>query len=106
LLFTAGIGENSEGVRASGCQGLEGLGVTLSPKRNRAAPAAPRADDAPVAMLVVPTNEEFEIAEQTLAVVGGLTSIHRSGRRGGTCPILCVTGRDGHGQLAAWMRSP
>jgi hypothetical protein len=22
------------------------------------------------------------------------------------CPILCVTGRDGHGQLAAWMRSP
>jgi len=22
------------------------------------------------------------------------------------CPILCVTGRDGSGQLAAWMRSP
>jgi hypothetical protein len=21
------------------------------------------------------------------------------------CPILCLTGRDGHGQLAAWMRS-
>jgi acetate kinase len=29
------------------------------------------ADDAPVAVLVVPTNEELEIAEQTLAVVGG-----------------------------------
>jgi KOW motif len=24
----------------------------------------------------------------------------------GDCPILCVTGRDGHGQVAAWMRSP
>jgi acetate kinase len=74
LVFTAGVGENNDGVRAGVCQGLEGLGVTLNPKRNRARSGSPRtisADDAPVAVLVVPTNEELEIAEQTLAVVGG-----------------------------------
>jgi acetate kinase len=74
LVFTAGIGENSDGVRAGVCAGLEGLGVTLDPDRNRARSGRPRtisADDAPVAVLVVPTNEELEIAEQTLAVVRG-----------------------------------
>jgi acetate kinase len=74
LVFTAGIGENSDGVRAGVCQGLEGLGIALNPRRNRARSTNPRTispDDAPVAVLVVPTNEELEIAEQTLAVVGG-----------------------------------
>jgi acetate kinase len=74
LVFTAGIGENSDGVRAGVCQGLEGLGVTLNPNRNRARSGRPRtisADDSPVAVLVVPTNEELEIAEQTLTVVSG-----------------------------------
>jgi acetate kinase len=74
LVFTAGIGENSDGVRAGVCQGLAGLGVNLNSKRNRARTGRPRtisADDSPVAVLVVPTNEELEIAEQTLAVVGG-----------------------------------
>jgi acetate kinase len=74
LVFTAGIGENSDGVRAGVCQDLEGLGVILNPNRNRARSGRPRtisADDSPVAVLVVPTNEELEIAEQTLAVVSG-----------------------------------
>src|SRR4029453_8102080 len=74
LGFTAGVGENNDGVRAGVRQGLEALGVTLDPKRTRARAGRPRtisADDAPVAVLVVPTNEELEIAEQTLAVVGG-----------------------------------
>jgi hypothetical protein len=68
------IGENSDGVRASVCQDPEGLGVTLSPKRNRARSGRPRrisADDAPMAVLVMPTDEELEGAEQTLAVAGG-----------------------------------
>jgi acetate kinase len=74
LVFTAGIGENNDAVRAGVCSGLEGLGVTLDPRRNKARSAKPRtisADDSPVAVLVVPTNEELEIAEQTLAVVTG-----------------------------------
>lgn len=74
LVFTAGIGENNDAVRAGVCQGLEGLGVTLHAKRNKARTGKARtisADDSPVAVLVVPTNEELEIAEQTLAVVAG-----------------------------------
>ena len=74
LVFTAGVGENNGAVRAGVCQGLEGLGVTLDPRRNRGRSGRPKtisADGSPVAVLVVPTNEELEIAEQTLAVVGG-----------------------------------
>ncbi|HEV3462586.1 MAG TPA: acetate kinase [Actinomycetota bacterium] len=74
LVFTAGIGENNDAVRSGVCQGLEGLGVTLHLKRNKARTGKARtisADDSPVAVLVVPTNEELEIAEQTLAVVAG-----------------------------------
>ncbi|HEV2825496.1 MAG TPA: acetate kinase, partial [Actinomycetota bacterium] len=74
LVFTAGVGENNHGVRAGVCAGLEGLGVRLDPRRNKARSGKPRtvsADDSPVAVLVVPTNEELEIAEQTLAVVRG-----------------------------------
>jgi acetate kinase len=72
LVFTAGIGENNDAVRAGVCQGLEGLGVTLDAKRNKGRSGRPRtisADGGAVAVLVVPTNEELEIAEQTLAVI-------------------------------------
>jgi acetate kinase len=75
LVFTAGVGENNGGVRAGVCRGLDALGITLDPKRNRARSPRPRTispDDSPVAVLVVPTNEELEIADQTLAVVRGL----------------------------------
>jgi acetate kinase len=74
LVFTAGIGENNDAVRAGVCQGLEGLGVRLHTKRNRARSGKARtisSEDSKVAVLVVPTNEELEIAEQTLAVVRG-----------------------------------
>jgi acetate kinase len=74
LAFTAGVGENNDAVRAGVCQGLEGLGVTLDAKRNKGRSRRPRtisADGSKVAVLVVPTNEELEIAEQTLAVLTG-----------------------------------
>jgi acetate kinase len=74
LVFTAGVGENSPGVRAGVCDGLEGLGVRLDPAANQERSPGPRtvsAAGSAVAVLVVPTNEELEIAEQTLAVVGG-----------------------------------
>jgi acetate kinase len=74
LVFTAGVGENNDAVRARVCQGLEGLGIALDPRRNKARSGKARtvsADDSTVAVLVVPTNEELEIAEQTLAVIAG-----------------------------------
>jgi acetate kinase len=72
VVFTAGIGENDADVRARVCAGLAGLGVALDGDRNAARSRAARtvsADGSAVAVLVVPTDEELEIAEQALAVV-------------------------------------
>ena len=72
VVFTAGVGENSATVRAQVCRGLDVLGIAVDPDRNATADAddgvvAIHADDAPVAVLVAATDEEREIAEQTLA---------------------------------------
>jgi acetate kinase len=71
IVFTAGIGENDAEVRAGSLAGLERLGVVIDRARN----ASPRRDarsispdGADVAVLVVPTNEELEIARQALEV--------------------------------------
>jgi acetate kinase len=72
VVFTAGIGENDADVRARVCAGLAGLGVALDGARNTARSRDTRtisADGSAVAALVVPTNEELEIAEQALGVV-------------------------------------
>lgn len=73
LVFTAGIGENAPPVREQVCQGLAGLGIELDAKRNTARAAGTRVisgDAARVPVLVVPTNEELEIARQTVRVIG------------------------------------
>jgi acetate kinase len=72
VVFTAGIGENDPSVRAEACEGLEGLGIKLSPERNQTREPGVRrisTDDSPVAVLVVPTDEELEIARATRALV-------------------------------------
>lgn len=72
IVFTAGVGENSPDIRERTCEGLEALGVELDQTRNRAKTTGSREihrDGAAVAVLVVPTNEELEIAEQTLACI-------------------------------------
>lgn len=69
LIFTAGIGENSPEVRARTCAGLESLGISLDPEKNRLRSPDIRAiqgSSGRVRVLVVPTNEELEIAEQTV----------------------------------------
>lgn len=70
LVFTAGVGENDEIVRAAACQGLEPLGIVLDPARNagRSGPKVISADDSRVTVLVYPTNEELAIARQSLEV--------------------------------------
>ncbi|EST33232.1 acetate kinase [Streptomyces roseochromogenus subsp. oscitans DS 12.976] len=73
VAFTAGVGENAAPVREAAIAGLEGLGLAVDPELN-----AVRADearlispkDARVAVAVVPTDEELEIATQTYALVG------------------------------------
>jgi acetate kinase len=71
LVFTAGIGEHSPVVRAQVCTGLQVLGIAVDPAANAASAASIGAAGSPVAVLVVPTDEELEIAVQTLATVNG-----------------------------------
>ncbi|WP_431279612.1 acetate/propionate family kinase [Leifsonia poae] len=72
LSFTAGVGENAPAVRAGAVAGLEGLGIRLDASRNAERGSGVRVistDDSPVTVLVVPTNEELEIARQTLEAI-------------------------------------
>jgi acetate kinase len=76
LVFTAGIGENSPEVRRRVCAGFEsadgcGFGIVLDPQKNAQGSNRPRAIEAEpsrVRVLVVPTNEELEIARETLKI--------------------------------------
>ncbi|QMU72490.1 acetate/propionate family kinase [Streptacidiphilus sp. P02-A3a] len=72
VVFTAGVGENSAEVRAAATAGLEGFGIELDPALNAVRSAEPRivsTADSRVAVAVVPTDEELEIARQTFAVI-------------------------------------
>jgi acetate kinase len=73
LVFTAGVGENSSYVRWHACAGLNHLGIVLDWERNVRGANGPvveiQAADSPVKVLIIPTNEELEIATQTLAVL-------------------------------------
>jgi acetate kinase len=74
VVFTAGIGENDDAVRLAACQGLEGLGIAIDPAKNAERAPGIRAihpESGQVAVLVVPTNEELEIARATRDVVTG-----------------------------------
>jgi acetate kinase len=72
LVFTGGIGENSEPVRSAVCGGLRHLGITVDERKNGAVTgkaAEIQEAGAPVRVLVVRTNEELEIALQAEAVI-------------------------------------
>jgi acetate kinase len=72
LTFTAGVGENNPQLRAATVAGLEGLGLAVDPERNQQPSREARLvspEGSPVAVAVVPTNEELEIARQTVALL-------------------------------------
>jgi acetate kinase len=72
LVFTAGVGENDAVVRAETVAGLGFLGIEIDPQLNARPATDPRVispRDAAVAVLVVPTDEELAIAEETLAAI-------------------------------------
>jgi acetate kinase len=67
-VFRAGIGENSESIRAKIAERLGWLGIALHPGENaRHALRISRAGTTPV--YVVPTDEELMIAQHTLALL-------------------------------------
>ncbi len=71
IVFTAGVGENDARMRALVLEGLEQLGIVLAPERNLVPPPTGviTTDDSRVAALVVPTNEELEIARAALSLL-------------------------------------
>ena len=72
LIFTAGIGENSELIRKMVCTDLGYLGIELDENKNKGRFSeikAVESQTSKVKILIIPTNEELEIAQQTYALV-------------------------------------
>jgi acetate kinase len=72
ITFTAGVGENDADIRERACVRLGVFGATLDTGRNRARTTGARlisADDSPVAVAVIPTNEELAIARQAASLM-------------------------------------
>lgn len=73
IVFTGGIGENSAAVRTRSCEGLSAFGINIDERMNNADAAGIReiqTKGSRVRILVIPTNEEHEIARQTVEVIG------------------------------------
>lgn len=73
LVFTAGAGENNNIVRWLSCLGLEHLGIVLDEMKNDRGVVGDvteiQARGSKVKVLIIPTNEELEIAQQTRTVI-------------------------------------
>lgn len=71
IVFTGGIGENSEGTRKAVCGGLSFFGVEIDEQKNlhRGEEMDISTDKAKVRTLVIPTNEELMIARDTAELV-------------------------------------
>ncbi|MHB8149927.1 MAG: acetate/propionate family kinase [Desulfobulbia bacterium] len=70
LIFTGGIGEHADFIRAGCCEGLDHLGLAMNNGKNlghQEGCSALESGTGRVKILVIPTNEELEIAEQTVA---------------------------------------
>lgn len=72
ITFTAGVGENDDLVRLNSLAGLEEMGIVIDAERNagrKKSAALISADTSRIQVWVVPTNEEREIAVQSLAAI-------------------------------------
>ena len=72
LVFTGGIGENADFIRREVCEGLSNLGIDVDADKNRMhlkKSFAIHTSGSAVKVLVVPTDEELEIAQQTAACI-------------------------------------
>jgi acetate kinase len=75
VVFAGGIGENGPESREEICRDMEFLGIEIDPAKNgglRSKEAVISKDGTRVKVMVVPTNEELVIAEDTMRIVSGL----------------------------------
>ncbi|MCE9554029.1 MAG: acetate/propionate family kinase [Planctomycetes bacterium] len=70
LVFTGGIGENSDLIRARVCQDAAWIGIRLNDDANRQGSRRISYDDSKVAIYVIATNEECIMAQHTQRVLG------------------------------------
>jgi acetate kinase len=74
IVFTAGVGENAANVRELVCKDLTFLGISFDAEKNKIRSGDIREinkSDSLVKILVVPTNEELEIAQQCYELLLG-----------------------------------
>jgi acetate kinase len=81
IVFTAGVGEFGDQVREKSCTGLEHLGIKLDKEKNklartRNAETVISADDSPVKIFVIPTDEELVMTEDAYALMKGTYDVH------------------------------
>lgn len=71
IVFTAGVGENDKVARKDICEGVSFLGVKLDDEANqkRGEEVVISTPDSKVKVMVIPTNEELKIAQETLELV-------------------------------------
>jgi acetate kinase len=72
IVFTGGIGENAAAIRQRVCEGLKHIGIAVDSGKNTAVSgsvAEIQQDGFLVKVLVVRTNEEREIAQQTISTI-------------------------------------
>lgn len=72
IVFTGGIGEHAALVRQKSCEGLQELGIILDREKNEVHSGEARAihgQQSKIQILVIPTNEELEIAAQTQQLI-------------------------------------
>ncbi|MCL2651100.1 MAG: acetate kinase [Candidatus Azobacteroides sp.] len=72
LVFTGGVGENQSGIRKAICEDMEFMGIKLDEKVNdglRGIEAVISAPDSKVKVVVIPTDEEFMLASDTLSLL-------------------------------------
>ena len=72
VVFTGGIGENAGAIRQRACEGLEHIGITVDPGKNSISGKALfeiQKDGRPVRVLVAETDEEREIAIETISTI-------------------------------------
>jgi acetate kinase len=85
LVFTAGVGELSDIIRAKVLEGLDILGIKYDPEKNKLARTRNAeldisTDDSPVKIFIIPTDEELVFVEDVVALLEGTYDIHTNFR--------------------------
>ena len=81
LVFTAGVGEMSDIIRAKVLEGLDILGIKYDSEKNRLARTRNAesdisAEDSKVKIFIIPTDEELVFVEDVVALLDGTYDIH------------------------------